>query len=161
MKHQRVKLGLTILVLLVFICGIIVVIRLTEPPSLEDGRTVGLAVDKQSLRATVAATDTSRAQGLASQNALADNRGMLFVFPKADLWPFWMKGVTFPIDIIWINNDNVTEVTPSVPPADPSLPDSQLPNYRPTGPVDRVLEVAAGWAARFSIQPGDPVKFTR
>jgi uncharacterized membrane protein (UPF0127 family) len=77
---------------------------------------------------------------------------MLFTYPDRRLRTFWMRGMRFPIDIVWINADRVTGVERNVP-----VPEGGVPLYRSDGPVDRVLEVGAGWAARNEIRAGDPV----
>lgn len=41
-------------------------------------------------------------KGLSGRESLAENQGMLFVFPKLDIYEFWMKDMKFPLDIIWI-----------------------------------------------------------
>lgn len=134
----------------------------STPPPLKDGGKAKLQLDQSKLTATVAAAEASRTKGLAGQAPLADNTGLLLVFPESKDWQIWMKGVTFPIDIIWIDGETVSEVTANViPPPDPNIPDEQLPVYKPSAPVNRVLEVPAGWASRHSINPGDPIKVRR
>lgn len=36
---------------------------------------------------------------------LAKNKGMLFVFDRLDIHPFWMKDTLIPLDIIWLDHD--------------------------------------------------------
>jgi uncharacterized membrane protein (UPF0127 family) len=51
----------------------------------------------------IADTTEERAQGLMFRQELADNKGMLFVFPKQGIYSFWMKNTLIPLDIIWIS----------------------------------------------------------
>src|SRR4051812_1798797 len=53
----------------------------------------------------LATTPTTREQGLSGRAALPENHGMLFVFDTPGVYPFWMKDMNFPIDMIWISND--------------------------------------------------------
>lgn len=92
-----------------------------------------------------------RMWGLSWRESLPDGEGMLFLFPKKDRYSFWMKDMKFPIDIIWMSDGRVLEITPSVP-------ITPLKTYRPEHPVDFVLEVDAGFSERHSIRPGDPVE---
>lgn len=129
-------------------------------PSLSDGSIVKVKVDRSTVTAPVAASLTTQAKGLGGTPSITDEQGMLFVFEQSTLQEFWMKGVNYPIDIVWIDGETVSEVTPNVQPAEPNTADESLPRYKPQYPVNRVLEVPAGWAARHNIQPGDPVRFS-
>jgi uncharacterized membrane protein (UPF0127 family) len=80
---------------------------------------------------------------------------MLFVLPN-DSPSFWMKGMRFPLDIVWINGNRVVDVSADVPA--PQGPGGGLPTYSPDRPADRALEVNAGWAARHGVEPGDTVR---
>jgi uncharacterized membrane protein (UPF0127 family) len=77
---------------------------------------------------------------------------MLFTYRTRERRAFWMKGMRFPLDIVWIDCDRVTGVERNAP-----VPDGGLPLYRSSGLVDRVLEVRAGWAARNRVGAGDAV----
>jgi uncharacterized membrane protein (UPF0127 family) len=55
--------------------------------------------------AEVAQTQGSREQGLSGRDGLSDGEGMLFIFDTPGRYAFWMKDMTFAIDIIWIAED--------------------------------------------------------
>ena len=138
-----------------------VIVPIFESPSLDDGKTVTVRVDRAKVRAVIAAEDASRAKGLGGSGVLNEEQGMFFVLSTTNIPTFIMKDVGFPIDIIWINGDTVIEVTPNVPPDPPGIAPEKAPRYQPSAPANRVLEVNAGWAARNGVQPGDPVKLQR
>jgi uncharacterized membrane protein (UPF0127 family) len=77
---------------------------------------------------------------------------MLFEYRDHLERAYWMKGMRFPIDIIWIDRGHVTGIERNAP-----VPQGDVPLYRSGGPADRVLEVTAGWAGRHRVEPGDPV----
>jgi uncharacterized membrane protein (UPF0127 family) len=81
---------------------------------------------------------------------------MLFVFPKASIYSFWMPDMNFPIDILWINNGRVVDtdenMTNIFDPANPRY-------YSPSSPAQFVLEINAGFIRRNNIRIGDPVIF--
>ena len=77
---------------------------------------------------------------------------MLFVYSDHSARTFWMKGMRFPIDIIWIDRGRVRGIERSVP-----VPQGTLPLYSSGGPADHVLEVPAGWARRHGTRRGDRV----
>jgi uncharacterized membrane protein (UPF0127 family) len=72
-----------------------------------------------------------------------------------------MKGMRFPLDLVWIDGDRVVDVTARVPNEPPGTPDAQLPVYSPSRPANRVLEVNAGWAQRNGVKAGDRVLYSR
>jgi len=116
-------------------------------------RTVEVRIGAAHVLAEVAAGADARRQGLSGRARLAEGRGMLFVYRDSAERAYWMKGMRFPIDIVWIDRGRVTGVERDVPvPAG-----GPLPLYSSGAPVDRVLEVRAGWAARHHVGRGDRV----
>ncbi|PIR86719.1 MAG: hypothetical protein COU11_04385 [Candidatus Harrisonbacteria bacterium CG10_big_fil_rev_8_21_14_0_10_49_15] len=102
----------------------------------------------------IADTGSEHAQGLSGRESLPTNGGMLFVFPTQRLQSFWMRGMNFPLDIIWINDEKVIGFAQDVP-----VPEGgQLPLYRSPEPADMVLELAAGTVAADGIKVGDSVE---
>lgn len=88
----------------------------------------------------VASTAETRTQGLAGRMSIEQQTGMLFVFSSEDRYGFWMKGMQFPLDIIFIRNGVVDSVARN------RLPGDLTPVY-PHSPVTHVFEVNAGEAA--------------
>jgi uncharacterized membrane protein (UPF0127 family) len=115
------------------------------------GRAI-VTLGDASVRAEIASDSASLRRGLSGRDRLGADDGMLFVLPD-DSPSFWMKGMRFPIDIVWIRNGRVVDVTADVPP--PSGAGASLPTYSPARPADRALEVNAGWAARHDVGRGD------
>jgi uncharacterized protein len=115
-------------------------------------------VDGASVRAEVADDEASRQRGLSGRERLAPGEGMLFLLPD-DSPSLWMKGMRFPLDIVWIKDGRVVDVSADVPP--PRGSDAPLPTYSPDRPADRVLEVNAGWAADHGVRRGDAVEVQR
>jgi uncharacterized protein len=116
-------------------------------------RTVDVHVGKASVRAELAETPAARERGLSGRESLAEDRGMLFVYSDRAERTYWMKGMHFPIDIVWIDRGRVAGVEPNAP-----VPTgNDLPLYPSRVPADRVLEVRAGWAARHGVERGDRV----
>ena len=110
------------------------------------------------LKVEIADTQDKRSKGLGGKQPLASDEGMLFIFPKADKHPFWMKGLSFPLDFVWIRENKVVDVLQNIPPPQPEQTDESLPIYSSNEPADKVLEVLAGTAKRLNIKAGDLVK---
>ena len=111
------------------------------------------------------ASDSAKMQlGLSNRESMADNQGMLFDFgADAKVSPsFWMKGMKFNLDLIWIYKNKIIGITADVLAPDVSCSmlhvPCTLPLYSPPSPVDSVLEVNAGWSGRNGIKVGDEVK---
>jgi uncharacterized membrane protein (UPF0127 family) len=86
---------------------------------------------------------------------------MFFVFGSRGQHRFWMKGMTFALDMLWLDaspaDDGsliVVHIAEDVAPDPVGTPDGARPTYGPAVPASFVLEVNAGWAASRGITPG-------
>jgi uncharacterized protein len=95
--------------------------------------------------------------GLSNRVSIKDNEGMLFVYEKQHKPTFWMKGMEFSIDIIWILDNKVVDITADVQP-EPGVPSSDLRHYSPKVSIDKVLEVNSSWARKNGLRIGDEVQ---
>lgn len=114
-------------------------------------RLHNLKIGDGELKVELADTIIKRYRGLSGRKFLPQNQGMLFVFPKPGYYGFVMRGMKFPLDFVWLDqNKKVVETTTHIKP-------SSYPKvFRPGRPVQYVLEVNAGWVEKNSIQPGLP-----
>ncbi len=147
-----------IILLLVALIFILVVFIFNILPralkSDNSAETMVLQVGGQSIVAEVASSPMARIRGLSGHPPLEDGHGMLFIFDVPSIQGFWMKDMNFAIDIIWIENGSVAGVVPNARPDDRAI----RPVYYSPVPVQYVLEVPAGTAARFGIVPGTPIE---
>jgi uncharacterized protein len=90
--------------------------------------------------------------GLSHRRELPEGQGMLFFMPRQEVQTFCMRGMNFPLDLIWISEGRVAGLSRDVPPTFPG-------NLSSPGPVDYVLEVPGGFAEKFGVKVGDPVKW--
>jgi len=95
-------------------------------------------------------------RGLSNREKIDDNEGMLFVFPDSKIRDFWMREMKFNLDIIWINNDQVVKMDKNLP-AEGKYPEK---SYSSIIPVNRVLELKAGWADKNNLQIGDKINYS-
>lgn len=117
-----------------------------------------LQIGEAMLKVEIADTQSKRNKGLGGRQSIASDEGMLFVFSDLGKHPFWMKGLKFPLDFIWIRGDTVVDLTQDAPLATAGQPDSALPIYQSKEDVDKVLEINAGIIQRLNIQVGNTVK---
>lgn len=121
-----------------------------------------LRVGSAAYTVEIADTIPLRSQGLSDRERLEEGHGMLFVFNKPGKHPFWMKGMHFPLDFVWINGDKVVGTTENV---SSSVPEESslfsLPIYYSPEPEDKVLEINAGEVEKWKIKIGDKVKIVK
>ncbi len=98
----------------------------------------------------VAATFRERQQGLMLRQEMAEDAGMLFLFPRDGQVGFWMKDTYLPLDIAYISAaGEVLEVRQATP-----LDETVL---TPAQPYRYVLEVNQGWFERHALGVGAKV----
>ena len=104
----------------------------------------------------VADTLKKRSLGLGKRTSLKKGWGMLFVFEKRKPHRFWMKDMQFPLDIIWLDNHRIVHIIHNAKPSnstdEPEVMTSPVP-------VNFVLEIAAGRAAKLRLKTGQRMKF--
>jgi uncharacterized membrane protein (UPF0127 family) len=107
----------------------------------------------------VASTPAQSERGLGYRDSLAPDAGMIFDLHETRVPTFWMKGMRFALDMVWIGEDKrVAGVTTNVQPQ-PGAPDEQLRRYSAPLPVRYVLELNAGAAARLGMIDGAQLTF--
>jgi hypothetical protein len=120
-------------------------------------KQVNITVNGVELVTDVAATNEQRTKGLSVKDSLNENEAMLFVFSTEREHSFWMKGMKFPIDIIWISEyHEVVHIEHSLEPCEP---DSFCPTYNPDKNALYVLETVAGFAQKYNVTENAYVDF--
>ena len=112
-------------------------------------------LDGHRLEVELAISRQDRMRGLSGRTYLPENKGMLFIYQRKTTLRFWMSGMKMGIDLLWLDNDRVLGIEPDLQPPSPGQQPRMV--FSP-GPVDRVLEVRAGWAARHGVKPGALLK---
>ncbi len=104
----------------------------------------------------IADTTEERAQGLMFRQELADNKGMLFVFPKQGIYSFWMKNTLISLDIIWINQEQkVIFIKKDALPCKTDIYET----INPEEEAKYVLELKAGITQAIGLKIGDKFSF--
>jgi len=92
--------------------------------------------------------------GLGSRDALPADTAMLFVFPRVARHGIWMKDMRFPIDIIWLDEDEkVVDVRERI------APETYPEVFYPSGESRYVVELASGSARELGIQIGTEMAY--
>ena len=102
----------------------------------------------------VARTEAERARGLMHRSSMPERAGMIFLFERPGIYPFWMKNTLIPLDMFWTDTSGrIVWIAESVPPcqADP------CPEYPPRAVASYVIETNAGFAKRHGVKVGQIV----
>lgn len=135
--------------------------QLPSLPFLPEKVTTGtVQINNTQIKVEIADTQGKRNKGLGDRESLGPDEGMLFIFPQTDKYSFWMKGLNFSLDFIWIRGDKVIDILENVQPPVAGQPDSALPIYQSKEAIDKVLEVSAGTVKRLNIKTGDTIKIS-
>lgn len=113
---------------------------------------------KSVLTVDVASTPEQRAQGLSDRENMDIDRGMIFVFEQEVKPNFIMRNMRFSLDFLWVKDDQIVDILENIPPDPAGTPDNQLKRYAPIAPINRVIEVNAGYVKKYGIKVGDRIK---
>jgi uncharacterized membrane protein (UPF0127 family) len=99
----------------------------------------------------LATTEEEKTTGLMYRKELPDGKGMLFDFSPEQQISMWMKNTYIPLDMIFIRADGrILRIAENTEPLSTKIISSG-------GLAKGVLEVIAGTAQKYGIQPGDRV----
>lgn len=136
-------------IIIIFFGSWILVSTIKKTPTAE--------IDNHTFNLYVAKSDKDKQIGLSKYKNIDNTKGMVFSFSKPNYYPFWMKEMKFPIDIIYIKDGKIVTIYKNVP---TPTNDSSLPIYNSKAPADRVLEVNAGLSQKYNFKEGDRVAFS-
>lgn len=108
---------------------------------------------RHTVRLELAVSPAEHGRGLMFRESLADDEGMLFVFEDEAERTFVMRGMDFPIDIVFVGADGQITTIHGAHPDENSLDRTR---YR--GEARWVIEVNIGYAAERGIEPGHRVE---
>ncbi len=103
--------------------------------------------EKVEVRVEIADDDAERARGLMHRTALAENRGMLFVFRSEERLSFWMRDTLIPLSIAYMDTEgrivDIQDMEPSTE------------GYDSAEPAQYALEVNQGFFEEHGVEVGD------
>lgn len=115
-----------------------------------------LKIGNWKIKAQIADTAEKRQLGLSYRDSFGDNEGMLFLMSTTAPHQFWMNEMKIPLDVIWIREGRVVDISYNVLP--PTQTGGKIQRMVPKEPADQVLEVKAGFVNRSGIKVGDEVE---
>ncbi len=113
--------------------------------------TYPLHIKKHEIRAEVAATEQERLRGLMFRDRLAENSGMIFLYPRPESTAMWMKNTRIALSVAFIDAGghilNIEDMEPYSEQAHASA-----------GVAAYALEMNRGWFKKLGIKPGDTIE---
>ncbi len=117
-----------------------------------------VAVKGKVFETEIADTAEKRNRGLSGRTSMAENQAMLFVFEKHGQYGFWMKGMNFSLDIIWISNNKIVGIAKNLP--YPKSETEQPSTAMPASAINMALEINAGLSDKYGFEIGDSVEIS-
>lgn len=135
-----------------------IALRFIPLPNLEFKHLGKIKVGSQVLVIEYAEGNEKIAKGLGGRNELAKDHGMFFVFPADGVHYFWMKGMNFPLDIIFLSSDyKIIDILYNAPPCT----ETECPPFTPQEKFRYGLEVNAGWSRENNLKIGDQFEIVK
>lgn len=146
--------GLSVLVVVVGLCFLLEPTHATD--LLREDTAVVAVVNEEGdtldqLMVSISSTPLERYLGLSETERLDTGTGMWFVYPAPDTRAFVMRGMKYPLDIVFVDEARKITTIHSAPVEDTK----PLTRYRGWG--QWILEVPMGWAKQHGVKPGDRV----
>lgn len=145
------------LILLGVVIAAIIVLKF-YPQIFKTAKMAHASIDNHVFNLYLATTPKQQQVGLSGRKTLPQNYGMLFPFSKPGYYAFWMKNMKFPLDIIYIYKNHISNVFANLKP-----PKSGIiipPIVEPEHLADTVLEINAGLFKKYDFKIGDSVMIT-
>lgn len=143
------KITLILLFLISIFMVILIVFRLPKVESY-------VIIDNKKFYVDVAKTQQEKEKGLSIYKFMPKDKGMIFSFQTPSYYTFWMKGMAFPLDILYIKQNKIVDIFKSLPP--PKLGEEILSIVTSKEKADTVLEINAGLSNQYKFKTGDLIK---
>jgi hypothetical protein len=131
------------------------VIDLSEPSEAQRKLpTIQLWLGAERITAEMALTLEEKRTGMMFRTNMAENEGMIFVFPPQRA-SFWMKNCSLPLSVAYIDPDGVIQEIHDLQPQDTNTVFSASDN------IAYALETTQGWFQRHHVRQGMTVRTER
>ncbi len=122
---------------------------------IDTSQTVAIETGDAEVRVQVEVADEmdEMAKGLMGRTALAEDAGMLFVYPEERELSFWMRDTLIPLSIAFMDGEGrIIDIQ------DMKALDDRPPHYTSDEPARYALEVNAGFFDERGVEVGDRAK---
>ncbi|HAV11295.1 MAG TPA: hypothetical protein DCX32_02000 [Candidatus Moranbacteria bacterium] len=144
---QRIKKYMVVWAVSAVLMVVLVFFAYPGSYSVHGNAVKNASLDGENLRVEIVDTAEKMRQGLGGRKGICERCGMLFVFSESGKHSFWMKGMEFPLDILWLRDGKVVAIEGGV-----SRDSREI--FSPDVVSDQVLELNAGMADGLGIGIG-------
>ena len=124
--------------------------------STRDDKIKVIKINNTNIEVEIADTPKTREKGLSGRRALSESMGMLFIFDSPSQYGFWMKDMSFAIDILWIDDQfKIISIEKE------TSPETFPQIFYPDRPIKYVLELPAGFSDKYNIGIGAVVQYNQ
>ena len=161
-NRVRLLIFLVVIIPLLILAGSILLYDSAPIASSPGIHYTSFSVGGKTFALTYLATNQTMLQKGLMNTKVTNSTTMLFVFPTAGYYSFWMFDVNSSLDIMWVdappgsNTGSLVFVSLDASPCHVSV---LCPSYEPTARADYVIEAKGGFAAANGIKVGTPVTF--
>ncbi|MEM6258563.1 MAG: DUF192 domain-containing protein [Planctomycetota bacterium] len=123
--------------------------------------TVDVTLKGQTFSLELALDHASRIQGLSDRKSIAEDGGMLFIFPRPVQTMFQMRRCYVPIDVVFIDEDGYIDSLHAMQVIEPiGSPRWKNPasGYPTAGPILYAIELAGGKIEELGLRRGEKVE---
>lgn len=154
MSAPKRKTLLSLAVLATGLCLLVLgVLMVLADHSKTDGyATKDLVANGAHFKTMVADTDVLREKGLGQRSSLPSDQAMVFTYPRTTQLCFWMKDMSFSIDMVWLDSGKKVVATEA----------NVSPNTYPKSychDASYVVEFNAGATEKIGLKTGDSLTF--
>lgn len=150
--------------LLTAVLPVAIVCVACDPAGPADGGAWSTTIGGKPFTLTVSASDATRTRGLSGVPAIADDGGMVFVFPDAQMRGFWMVDCIVDMDIVYLDPLGYVTAIHTMRKEAPQRQgeprgayEARLPRYSSVLPAQYVIELRAGRAAELGLRTSQKV----
>jgi uncharacterized membrane protein (UPF0127 family) len=151
--ERKNKFALAVFLIIIVVS---IVVRLNErfnPPHPQ------VIIKGHSYPVLVARSYEEQFKGLGDRDSLGEYIGMYFDFYERSEYGIVMRGMRFPLDVVWLDGSEVVYIAENLP-LQPGVSEEGLKSYvNKDRLANAVLELQAGKVAELGIKPGDTVVF--
>ncbi len=121
-----------------------------------DNALAEISVAGRQFKTYVADTEALQEKGLSGRPAISADEAMLFPFGTPDYYGFWMKGMRFSVDMVWLDADRKIIFIKNE-----AMPESYPEGFRPDKKATYVIEFLGGTVKKLGFKIGDEVSIKR
>ena len=149
MEKKYMKRSYLFIFLAFLFLGIFFAFLTKDGADYTDSGQLTFSIGTTTLLTEVVKTPEDRNQGLSGRTSLEPQTGMLFIFEEPGIYPFWMKDMNFPIDMIWIDEQwRIVDISHNI------SPETYPQTFSSSLPIRYVLEVNAGFSRKNNLLSG-------